>query len=141
MDNRTNHSVAALRDFKNISDQRLPLLRVNLECLGDRTPDDRLDLVFIEIFWHFHAIKESAEKCDQTDIKELIHCCEVVIELLRRRKIEKSKGLYALLYEIIGAVPVIIQNRLDGIPQDPNWVKRLKGHLEEMTNPLFDFKV
>jgi chemotaxis protein histidine kinase CheA len=136
MENKTNLEVLDDISYDHLSD-----LRINLEILEKRPARIRDDLFFIDILRHCHMMKASAEKSDQIEIKQLMHNFEVVIELLRRQKITESKGIYNFLNEITDAIPKITQNRLSGIPQEPNLIQELREGFEKITNRLFDYKV
>ena len=129
---------ALLGDFKDTSDRHLSHLRMSLGILERNSATERDTAFYIDILRDCHTIKESAEQSHQTDIKQLVHCFEVVIELLRRKKICESNRVYHYLNEIIDAISQMIQNRLDGVTADAMRFDRLSDCFEEIRDRYID---
>jgi chemotaxis protein histidine kinase CheA len=138
VENNTLQLKTVLGDFKDGMDRHLSRLRVRLGILESHPRRDRDSLFFLDLLQDCHTIKDLAERNHQGDIKELIHCFEVVIELLRRRKIRESGRIYQRLHEIVEAVSHIIENRLHGVTTETMMMDRLRECLDEIRNGYVD---
>ncbi len=132
MDNEAMKMKGLLGSFRDSSNHHLGHLRICLDMLERYPHHPQGHATFVGMLMDCNSLKESADKTQQDDIKQLIRCFEVVIELIRRGKIRMEDRSFRYLRETIDAISRIIQTRLELFTADSQLINRLRKGFEEI---------
>ena len=114
MDKEQEGQQQSLARFKMLTERHLSQLEIDLQDFENQSASEHREVFFSEIFRLCSDIKRSAETHSQPDIKEWIGNIEIVVELIRRKKMEPTAETTHLLRKTIKTISQMITNQTAG---------------------------
>lgn len=108
-----------------ISDAREGFQRVNTALIAlerDNSRTEGLDDVFRVV----HTLKSSSTMLEFSDIAELAHICEDLLERLRKKDLPVTQGVIDLLFEVTDTLEAMVKRRAERKSESaPSWGPRI----------------
>lgn len=123
-----------LETFKMLAEDQLLRLNTYLMDLEKRPMTERREDLYRSILREYHNMKGSAGTVGQSDVMELAHELEDILELMRQKKLEENEELFNLHYESLDAISLMIRCRLNGEALPSDVFKDLHRRIEEAKN-------
>lgn len=121
-----------LERFKVLAERHLSLLDVDLRNLEKCSIPKRQEVLYVDILRHCYFIKRCVETDFQSDITELINNLEIVVELVRRRKMQLTAEVFNLLHKTIKTISQMIQCQLAGNESGQDMFLDLREHYTQI---------
>lgn len=134
MDKEHEGQQQSLARFKKLTEQHLSRLDIDLQDFKKQSASEHRELFFAEVLRRCNDIKKSAETHSQTDIKEWIGNIEIVVELIRRKKMEPTAETTHLLHKTIKAISQMITDQTAGNESGQDMFLELREPYKQIKN-------
>jgi len=103
-----------LEAYRTLTEDQLHRLNTYLMDLEKCPPGDRREDLYQKIYREYHNMKGAAGAVRQTNVIDLAHELEGLLELMRMRRIVESVEIFNLHYECLDAISLMVRSRLGG---------------------------
>ena len=132
MDKEHEGQQQSLERFKMLTERHLSRLEIDLQNFEKLSASEPREVFFSEILRRCNDIKGIAETHAQPEIKELIGDVEIVVELLRRKKMEPTAETTQLLHKTIKTISQRITIQTAGNESGQDMFRELREHYHQI---------
>ena len=117
--------------FKFTMDDHLLRLNTDLIDLEKHPTSEQREELYRRMLGEYHSIKGSAGTVGQTNVVDLTHELEDLLEMMRQGSLDGIVELFDLHYESLDAISLMIRCRLNGELFPENVFKDLRQRIEQ----------
>ena len=115
-----------------LTERHLFQLGLDIRDFEKHSSSENRGVFFSEILRRCNDIKALADTHSQTDIKEMIGNAEMVVELIRRKKMDPTAEAIQLLHRTIQTILQITSNQSPGNEAGQGMILELREHYNQI---------